>query len=84
METFGLKPTPPGERQLCQRKGVQQSGQHASNTMGRSSIGKGQPMRCIGITIMLTLAATTHAGAQECERVCHTQAQTLPAQDGKP
>lgn len=41
-------------------------------------------MRCIGITIMLTLAATAHVGAQECERVCHTQAQTLPAQDGKP
>jgi hypothetical protein len=41
-------------------------------------------MRCLGITIMLTLAATAHAGAQECERLCHTQAQTLPAQDGKP
>jgi hypothetical protein len=41
-------------------------------------------MRCIGITIMLTLAATAHAGAQESERVCRTQAQTVPAQDGKP
>jgi len=41
-------------------------------------------MRCIGITITLTLAAATHAGDQECERVCHTQAETLPAQDGKP
>jgi len=41
-------------------------------------------MRCIGITIMLTLAATAHAGAQEFERVCETQAETLTAQDGKP
>jgi hypothetical protein len=41
-------------------------------------------MRCIGITIMLTLAATTHAGVQACERDCHTQAQPLPAEDGKP
>jgi len=41
-------------------------------------------MRCIGITIMFTLAATAHAGAQECERVCHAQAQPLLAQDGKP
>lgn len=41
-------------------------------------------MRCLGITIMLTLAATTHAGAQACERLRNTQAQALPAQDGKP
>jgi hypothetical protein len=52
--------------------------------MGWSSIGKGHPMRCIGITIMLTIAATAHAGAQECERICRTQAQTLPTQGGKP
>jgi hypothetical protein len=41
-------------------------------------------MRCIGITIVPILADTTHAGAPECERVCPTQAQAVPAQDGKP
>jgi len=41
-------------------------------------------MRCLGITTMHTLAATTNAGARACERLRNTQAQTLPAQDGKP
>lgn len=43
-------------------------------------------MRRLGITITLTLtlAATTHAGAQDCERPRNAQARTLPAQDGKP
>lgn len=41
-------------------------------------------MRCLGITITFTLAVTTHAGAQEYERLCNTQARTLPAHDGKP
>ena len=41
-------------------------------------------MRCLGITTMLTLAANTHVSAQAYERRCNTQAQTLPAQDGKP
>jgi hypothetical protein len=41
-------------------------------------------MRCLGMTIMLTLVATTYATAQACERPCSTRAQTLPAQDGKP
>lgn len=40
-------------------------------------------MRCLGITITLTLAATTHAVAGECERVGRVQAQTLPAQEGQ-
>jgi len=41
-------------------------------------------MRCLGITIMLTLAAASHASAQECERLFRTQAHTFPTQDGKP
>ncbi len=41
-------------------------------------------MRCHGITILPTVAATTHAGAQEYERLCNVQALTLTAQDGKP
>ncbi len=41
-------------------------------------------MRCHGITITPTLAATAHAGAQECERLWNTETQTLPAPDGKP
>jgi hypothetical protein len=51
---------------------------------GRSFIGKGPTRAMPGIMIMLTAAAATHAGAQECERLCHTQARTMPAQDGKP
>lgn len=41
-------------------------------------------MRCLGITIMLTLAAIVHVSAQGFERVSPTQAQALPAQDDKP
>lgn len=41
-------------------------------------------MRCLGITIMFTVAATTHAGAHKCEQLRNTQAKTSPAQDGKP
>ena len=41
-------------------------------------------MRCLGITIMLTRAATAHPGPQEREQLRHTQDQTLPAHDGKP
>ena len=37
-----------------------------------------------GIMIMLTLVATAHAGAQECQRLSNTQARTSLAQDGKP
>lgn len=41
-------------------------------------------MRCLGITIKPTVAATAHAGAHECERACNAQAETLTTQDGKP
>lgn len=41
-------------------------------------------MRCIGITIVLTLPAIAHASVQEGNRALHPQAQPLPARDDKP
>lgn len=41
-------------------------------------------MRCLGITIMPTLAATTHPGAHKRRGLWDTHAQTSLTQDGEP
>lgn len=41
-------------------------------------------MRCTGITIKITLAASAHAGARAREQVCLMPARTVLAQDVKP